>query len=340
MAKRIGLALGGGGARGWAHVGVLRALEDADISIDYLAGTSIGALVGAIYVADALPELEQFAADLSLDQLLALIDLSFPNLGLINGQQIYEFLSNYLADRRIEECQTPFRCVATHFQSRKEVIFDSGPMVDAVRASISIPGILVPHRHGNTYLVDGGVVNPVPVRLVREMGAEITIAVNLNRAPKTEDAPDTTGAEPAPPDRARSGPARPETIRAAEMAESAGGGQDPQPSDTAEEAGMMAALTDRYAVLENIFQGEHERWLPDVETGLSIFDVVGNSINIMEQRLTSDNLAADPPDILIEPDLHEYGLFDFHRAKPMIQIGYDTARALAPQIKDALDASA
>ena len=106
MSKKVGLALGGGGARGWAHIGVLRALQDNDIPIDYVAGTSIGALVGAIYVHDKLDELEQFANNIEVQNLVTLVDISFPGLGLVNGQRVREFLSGYLVDATLEDCRS------------------------------------------------------------------------------------------------------------------------------------------------------------------------------------------------------------------------------------------
>lgn len=153
--------------------------EEADIQIDYLAGTSIGALVGAVYVTGALEQLEALAEDISLQELLPLLDISFPSPGLVNGDRIREFIAEYLSDRQIEEADIPFRCVSTNFLLKQEVVFKTGPMVDAVRASISIPSVFVPFQHReNVYLVDGGVVNLVPVSVVREIGAEAVIAVN------------------------------------------------------------------------------------------------------------------------------------------------------------------
>ncbi|HHP7229300.1 MAG TPA: patatin-like phospholipase family protein, partial [Xenococcaceae cyanobacterium] len=186
QSAKVGLALGGGGARGWAHIGVLRALEEAEIKIDYLAGTSVGALIGAVYVTGALDKLEKFANEITVDNLLPLIDVSFPNLGLIEGKQVCDFITEYLSDKTIEAAAIPFRCVATNFLLKEEVVFESGNLVDAIRASISIPGIFVPFKQENVYLVDGGVVNPVPVSVVKDMGAEIVIAVNLNKEPKKE----------------------------------------------------------------------------------------------------------------------------------------------------------
>lgn len=322
MPKKIGLALGGGGARGWAHIGALRALEEHDIPIDCLAGTSIGALVGAFYVSDRLHHLEELAEDLGLKNLLDLMDISFPGLGLIDGQRIRDFLSGYLADTTLEQSTIPFRCVATNFLRKEEVVFESGTMVDAIRASISIPGVFAPCQHENIYLVDGGVVNPVPVTVVKAMGADVVIAVNLNHDPKTLN-PDSqsnsssTSKSPSPQTDDPSAPS-PE-------------GQDQ--SDGQQETGLAQGLIDRYENLKGVLQDQIDDWMPDPTTGMNIFDVIGNSMNMMEQQVTHVRLQTDAPQVLIEPDLMEFGIFDFRQAKPMIQKGYEATVAMMDEIK-------
>ncbi|MGJ3251613.1 MAG: patatin-like phospholipase family protein [Elainellaceae cyanobacterium] len=327
MTKTVGLALGGGGARGWAHIGVIRALEEANIKISYLAGTSIGALVGAVYVADALDKLEAFADDIDLKNLLSLMDVSFPSPGLIDGDRINAFMTEYLLDKRIENATIPFRCVATNFLLKNEVVLDNGLMVDAVRGSISIPGIFTPfQKEENIYLVDGGVVNPVPVSVVKAMGADIVIAVNLNKDPKTgrptsEEASDQSESDASP------------TEGEADAEETS-----EHPSDDGC-SGVLPTLANRYEALKDVLQDQIDDWIPDPSTGLNIFDVLGNSINMMEQLVTEANLRRDRPDLLIEPNLMEFGIFDFHQSRPMIQKGYDAAKAMLPQIEELLASS-
>lgn len=316
MIKKVGLALGGGGARGWAHVGAIRALEEANIQIDYLAGTSIGALVGAVYVVGALDQLEALAEDISLQKLLPLLDISFPSPGLVNGDRIHEFIAEYVLDKRIEDANIPFKCVATNFLLKQEVVFETGLMVDAVRASISIPGVFVPFQpEENVYLVDGGVVNPVPVSVVKAMGAEAVIAVNLNKDPKPENLGSGAASDHSSPE----------------------ANHDEANRDQAD-SGVLPALANRYEALKDVLQDQTDQWIPDPQTGLNIFDVLGNSFNMMEQRVTEFNLRTDKPDLLIEPNLMKFGVFDFHQPKPMIQEGYDTAKAAIPQIREALAA--
>ena len=335
MSKAIGLALGGGGARGWAHIGVLRALEEHDIAIECLAGTSIGALVGAIYLRDQLHRLEEFADDMGMDNLMSLMDVSFPGLGLVDGQRIRDFLSGYLVDATFEDCPMPFRCVATNFLSKQEVVFESGSLVDAVRASISMPGVFVPCKHEDAYLVDGGVVNPVPVNVVKAMGAEVIVAVNLNHDPKTikgtseQDAKDSdTRLNAGETQAAGDGDGE------QQVASSSKADQPPVDSPQNQDKQTFAqGLVNRYENLKDVLQDQVDDWIPDPETGMNIFDVLGNSINMMEQQVTHMRLQSEAPHILIEPDLMEYGIFDFQQAKPMIQRGYDAAMAKMEDIR-------
>jgi NTE family protein len=339
VSKTIGLALGGGGARGWAHVGVLRALEKHQIPIDFVAGTSIGALVGAIYVRDQLHRLEQFADDIDMEKLLSLIDVSFPGLGLVDGQQVRSFLSGYLMDATIEDCKLPFRCVATNFLSKQEVVFESGSLVDAVRASISMPGIFVPCKHDNAYLVDGGVVNPVPVSVIQAMGAEVIIAVNLNHDPKTiqrsaQSDTQKRGSRAGADQTDRSPQSDRESSPTSDQ--SAADKKSAATTSSQGEAGFVHGLVNRYENLKDVLQDRIDDWMPDPETGMNIFDVIGNSINMMEQQVTQMRLQGEAPHVLIEPDLMEFGIFDFQQAQPMMQRGYDAAMEKMPEIEAAI----
>jgi len=314
MAKKIGLVLGGGGARGWAHIGVIRALQEADVKIDCIAGTSIGAFVGAVYAVNALDRLETFADEATMDTLLTLVDISLPGLGLIEGDRVYEFISQYLSDTTFDETTIPLCCVATNFLLNKEVVFDSGHILDAVRASISIPGIFVPFHRGGDYFVDGGTVNPLPVDVAWQMGADLVIAVNLNHNPKTAETESKNAST--------------------EVAEGSGEESNATSSQQeAEETGLIDDLVDRYESLKQVMTNDIEQWMPDSTTGINIFDVIGSSMNAMEQRVTENNLEHNRPDLLIQPDLMDFSIFSFQRAEPIMQKGYEAARAMMPQIE-------
>jgi len=176
---RLGLALGGGSARGWAHVGVLRALEQAGIRPDLVCGTSIGALVGAAYAAGELDRFEKWVLDLRMKDVISLMDVSL-NGGILKGERLVEFFRHNFVDRPIEELAMPYAAVATALHTGTEVWLREGSTIDAVRASIALPALFTPVMRDGQMLVDGGLVNPVPVSLARAMGADIVIAVDLS----------------------------------------------------------------------------------------------------------------------------------------------------------------
>jgi len=175
---RIGLALGAGAARGWGHIGVLRALQAEGVHADVVCGCSIGAFVGAAYVSDELDRLEGWVASLRWQQVIALLDPGFRG-GLIRGRKLVDFFHGHFEDRDIGVLGKPFACVATDLDSGREVWLRDGSVFDAVRASIALPGLLTPLARDGQLLVDGALVNPVPVSLCRALGADVVIAVDL-----------------------------------------------------------------------------------------------------------------------------------------------------------------
>ena len=375
MGKRVALALGSGGARGWAHIGVIRALEEAGIPIDYVAGTSIGAFVGSIYAVGALDELERFVTELDWRAIVSLLDVEFPTQGLLDGGKIYDLLYEHLLERQIEDTQIPFACVATDLQSQAAVTFQTGSVVDAVRASISIPGVFTPYEHEGQFFVDGGVVNPVPVNVAKEMGGDIVIAVNLNYPhPDTEaTAQRSETVHPHDPPQRSDGSNVPErepaaatpAVQDAAMGRQPGADQASPPEDsTAPSSGALDAIAahgkaalpeqaqdlllkvrSRYDNVRDHLSQKISRWLPEqsndaaknAPSSPNIFDVIGGSINIMEQQVTQIQLQVTPPDILLQPHLSQYGIFDFHRAEDLIAEGYRCAQASLSEIRQHLD---
>ncbi len=177
---KIGLALGSGGARGLAHIGVLRVLLENDIPIDYIAGVSAGSMVGAYYALNLeIKGMEDKVKRLTKRDMLKLIDITSPKKALIAGNKIKSFIKDLVADKLFKDTKIPISIIATDFCSGKEVILNQGNITDAVRASISIPGIFSPVKLNNKLLLDGGIVNPTPVDVVKRMGADIIIAVDL-----------------------------------------------------------------------------------------------------------------------------------------------------------------
>lgn len=178
--SRIGLALGSGAARGWAHIGVIRGLAEIGIRPDIVVGTSIGAIVGSCYCAGVLDDLEAFARRLTRRKVFGLLDINFGGGGLFTGNKLSKLLETQFKDRRIEDLDPAFVCVATELSTGHEVWIPRGRLVSAIRASYAIPGLFQPVLINGRWLVDGAIVNPIPVSVCRAFGAEIVIAVNLS----------------------------------------------------------------------------------------------------------------------------------------------------------------
>src|SRR5258708_14633659 len=201
--RKIGLALGGGSARGWSHIGVIRALEEAGVEPDIVCGTSIGSLVGAAYAAGELDRLEAWVKSLTWQNVVSLLDVTVTGR-FIKGAQLVDFFASRFTDVDITKLPKPFGAVATDLLTGREVWLREGSVIESVRASIAVPGLFTPVARDGRLLADGGLVNPVPVSLCRAMGADIVIAVDLNADMvgrsfrKPADAKDIT-----PPRRAR-----------------------------------------------------------------------------------------------------------------------------------------
>lgn len=176
----ISLALGGGAARGWAHIGVLRALDEAGVAIDMIAGTSIGALVGGCYLAGKLDELEEFARSLTRRRLFGLLDLHLGGNGLFGGMKLTARMQEHMSGLRFEDLEKPFVCVAAEISTGHEIWLSSGSLITAMRASYALPGVFEPVVANNRVLIDGALVNPVPVSVCRAYEQPLVVAVNLH----------------------------------------------------------------------------------------------------------------------------------------------------------------
>lgn len=185
MAPKIGLALGSGGARGFAHLGVLKVLSDEGIPIDMIAGSSMGALVGCLYGTGI--DLDRFYKFSISFKRKYFLDFTVPKMGFISGKRVKEFIRLFTHNKNIEDLQLPLAVVATDLMTGEKVVFKSGPAAEAVRASISIPGIFIPEKIGGRILVDGGVADRIPVSVVKEMGADIVIAVDVSGVEKNAE---------------------------------------------------------------------------------------------------------------------------------------------------------
>jgi len=299
--KQVGLALGSGAARGWAHLGVIRALAEAGIEINFVAGTSIGSLVGAAFALGKTNELEDFARGLDWKQIVSFLDVTFPRSGLIDGKKITDFFRGQIRNINIEEMSLAYCAVATDLSTGQENVLSSGNLIDAVRASISIPGIFTPVKKDGDFLVDGGLVNPVPVSVVRNMGADFVIAVDVNadrlrgRRTRKDDSADPAAGNRADPSRAA-------------------------------KWGLARELANRFGDLSSPALSQVRQWM-NKDPAPSIFEVLTTSISIMESRITAVRLVADPPDLLLQPQLGYIRSLEFHRAEEAIAEGYREAVA-------------
>lgn len=296
-AYRIGLALGSGSSRGWAHIGVIRALSEVGIEPDVVCGCSIGALVGASYATGMLDRLEQWVTSLTKLEFARFFELNLSLTGFIDTERLHAFLSDYVCgeDDRIETLGKVYAAVSTELETGREIWFTQGPVMEAVRASISIPGLFPPLFHEGKWLVDGGLVNPVPVSLCRSLGADIVIAVNLNG--------DILGKRPKRKD---------------------------EPADNDGILDRLAKSVKSYST--TLFTGSKPEHTPP-----ALIDAIALSLNIMQDRVTRSRMAGDPPDIHLAPKLSHIGLLEAYRGQEAILEGRECVRRMLPEIQYVLE---
>jgi NTE family protein len=299
MAKKIGIALGSGSARGWSHIGVLKSIIAAGIKVDVVSGTSIGALVAGSFAAGFLDPLDRWARRLSWSHVVGFMDMKLPRSGLIEGEKISGYLREIITDPLIETLPVTFGAVATDLKTGQEVWLRKGALIDVVRASISLPGIFTPCGRNGQWLVDGGLVNPVPASLCRAMGADIVVAVDLNS--------DIMGKRRiqriTPP-------------REGELKDSLTSINGVSPTVQGKWADFLsrAQMNGKLKIFGNIFQEQPGR-------SPTLFEVLATSVNIMQDKITKQRLLEDPPDMVIRPRLSDIGLMEFNRAAEAIEEG-------------------
>lgn len=282
---RLGLALGSGGARGWAHVGVLLALRDMGIRPDVVAGTSMGALIGAVWAADCLDEMEGWARAQTRADILSKMDFSFSGGGLMRGSVVMQVLTDLGVPDTFEKLKHPLIVVATDMTSGREVWLQKGSVHHAVRGSVSIPGILSPHWHDGKWLLDGGLTNPVPASACRALGADVTIAVNPNA--KQENAL----------------------------------WRQPQGGESFwEQLSQKPVLTHIVSPLQDMLTGNEAE---NGHTPLSpnYPEVVSVSIDIMTEFVRKTRAATDPAHLTLSMELGQISLMEMHRAGEAIDAG-------------------
>lgn len=295
---RIGVALGGGGARGWAHIGVLRKLFAAGFEPDVVAGTSMGAIVGGAFAAGRLNELEKFALALDRRGVWKLTDLNLgKGGGLVAGERVVQVLNETIGDHDIKALKKKFAAVATELLTGHEVWLEDGKLIAAMRASYALPGIFVPSIIDGRPLVDGGITNPVPVSACRALGAQIVIAVPL---PATQNPADRFARE------------------------------TPEAEATAWQKAQAAFREPERFVARQLFGDE-----PGTLTTASVSVA---ALNILLDRMTRVRLASDPPDITVTPDIAPIAMLEFDRAAEAIALGAAATERALPEIKALVEA--
>jgi NTE family protein len=309
--KTVSLVLGSGSSRGWAHIGAIEALEGGHIPIDSIVGCSIGSYVGAIYAAGGIQSLKEFVLRMDGKKVFSYFDIVLPRSGLLNGtKKLRELYSMHTNARDFAELQVPVMMVATDLETGAKVVLNSGSIMEALRATMSIPGIFAPARVKNRWLVDGGLVDPVPVDVARATGAEVVIAVNL--ASRIVSRKKWTN------------PAKPVRLKPPGHQEN---------KDEEQKSELIRKLAEFYTASESSLKHKIREILKKESAVPDIMEAVTNSINIMQDQITRINLAVSPPDILIQPRLGGLKMFDFDHVEHTIEEGYIAVREKMEDIK-------
>jgi NTE family protein len=297
----IGLALGSGLARGFAHIGALRALERHGIKPSIVSGTSIGALVGGCYLMGKMNEFEEWALALTRRRIFNYLDFRVRSAGLIGGQKVFAQLDQYFHGVNIEDLPMPFVTIAADLTTGHEVWLRKGNLIDAMRASFALPGVFPPIEINDRRLVDGALVNPLPVSPCQALGARLTIAIDLNG--------DLIG----------------KAVKPGKSYQTIAGFDVFNDADVAPEDQKLFSNS----LTKRVFRRDAD--------APSLFGVMVGSLNIIQDRLTRSRLAGDPPDVHIKPRIGHIGVLEFERSRELMEEGEAAIERSMPEIKAALE---
>jgi NTE family protein len=307
---KVGLVLGSGASRGWSHIGIIKALVKEGIEPDIVTGTSVGAMIGACYLAGNLQKLEDWVLASSRSDVYRFFNVRLTQSGFVDSNRLRGFLHEYVADEelQIEDLNKPFTAVATNLRNGREVWFQKGGVAHAVSASMALPGLFPAVSDNDQWLVDGGLVNPVPVSACRALGAEVVIAVNLNtdivnkRSTKKKviEKPDNESEK-----------------------------------ETKKKKGVLHKVKQTTRDMTSSIFSESNK----DEEAPGLFMSVTNSINIVQDRITRSRMAGDPAEVMISPKLSHIGMLEFQRAGEAIEEGERCVQERLDEIKRALEAS-
>ncbi len=302
--KKVGLVLGSGASRGWAHIGVIEALEQHNIEVSVLAGASAGSFIAASYAGGGLDQVKRFALDMDWKSVLSYLDIAFPRSGFIEGKKVAELIELFTSVEQFEDLNIPVYMVATDMITGEQVTLSEGSVTEALRASMAVPGLLTPKLINDRWLVDGGVVNPLPVDVCREHGADFVIAVDINSQRITKEKHIPKG------DKWEKGAARMEKKRLE----------------------VITSWIEKYGSTGKTVSTKIDQWFSREEPSPHIFEVLGSSLNIMQKKIEEMNLLTHAPDILLRPRLGDMSFFDFDHAERAIQEGFKCCETSMPEI--------
>jgi NTE family protein len=294
------IALGGGGAKGYAHLGVLKALQELDIEFDIITGTSIGSFVGAVYAGGGIERLEKIASKISLADLPRILTPAFSKHGLLSGNYINQLLKKVISEERIEQLPIRYAAISVDINSGKIVIFTKGKLEKAIRSSIAIPGLFTPVIDGDRFLVDGGVMEPVPVNSARSLGADFVIAVDLISKFKT-------------------------------FSEEAGTKKILDDMPFKAEIDHLGNYLKKLG--ETLYIFEKDKKLFNDKT---VIDIVQRISVVTQARLIENQIQIASPEVVITPDVEDIGILDFHKSRLGIEAGYRATKKMFPNIKKLL----
>ena len=297
------IALGGGGAKGYAHLGVLKALKELDIQFDIVSGTSIGSFIGAVYAGGGIEELEEIASKINIADLPRILTPAFSRHGLLSGSYINRLLAKVITQNNIEELPIKYAAVSVDINQGEIVMFTSGDLGKAIRSSIAIPGLFTPVIDGDRFLVDGGVMEPVPINTARKLGADFVVAVDLISDFKKFS--DEAGTKNILDDM----PFKSEIDNIGEYIKKLG---------------------------ETLYLFEKDKDFFDEKT---VVDIVQRISVITQSRLIENQVQLNSHEVVITPLVSEIGILDFHKSKEGIEAGYKAAKDKFPEIKALLKIS-
>lgn len=310
---KVNVVLGSGGARGFAHVGVLDELQSRGHEVVGVAGSSMGALVGGVLAAGAMDEFVDWCRALTRTDVMWLTDLTLGAAGLVRLQRVMKELHRFIGDVRIEDLPIPYTAVATDIDQQREVWFRNGPLVAAIRASIAIPVVFTPVRIGPRLLVDGGVLNPLPVAAAIDMPGELIVGVSLFGKPP--------GLHQVSPSDESSDAAQ------ADNAEVAADAAQPSWSERFGDSLRDSWAGKQIAKVVEVRPDEPEKDFEDLPSDVNIADLLGRTLDVMQGRIEVARTATNPPDVLVWVPTDSAGVLDFQRADELMDRGRSLARA-------------